>query len=164
MATKLRTYITYRGGADAKARGLPKALKDILRDAVSMWHRDYLKFHFGTQSSVEARYPGIYKKRTAKYMRRKAAKYGHQNALQYSGRTKIEVSSFITISGTSKNATGRMRGANRALNFGDGVSKPDMRKELLIVAHVEAADLAQFVQAQVEEFLNKKDEVHTTEV
>jgi hypothetical protein len=164
MATKMRTYITYRGSAEAKIKGFPKALKEILRDAVSMWHRDYLKFHFGTPGSVESRYPGIYKKRTAKYMRRKAMKHGHQNALEYSGRTKIEVTSFISISGTSKNATGRMRGANRALNFGDGVSKPDMRKELLIVAPGEATELGEFVQSQVADFLNKNDDVKTVEV
>jgi len=156
----IKPSITYKGPLGKKVKGFNAKLKQVLQDAIRLWHAGMLPHHFGTLAQVQARYPGVYEKRTAKYMRRKAKKYKHQRMLDFTGQTRIQVTRAIRISGTSKGASGRMTGANRGLNF-RRTDQPDMRAELLTVNQQEADELARYVDAEMTKFLNDNSEVVT---
>ena len=151
----IKTIITIAGDVDEKKRGFNGAVKRTMVAAVKLWHSDMLPHHFATPSAAEARYPGIYKKRTAAYMRTKASKYGHQRLLEYSGATRTAVTAQITVN----RVRGRMPGTNRALNSRGRTNMPDMRAELLITNPSELATLAAGVKEETANFLNSKTPV-----
>lgn len=170
--SSLNPRIIYKDDPRAKARGFKSALKGALQNAIKVWHGSYrgsgrdvpsgmLQKHFGTWASVQREYPGVYAERTRAYSIRKA-KRGKTGMLDFTGTTKVMVMAHISVSGTSKRARGRMSGANRALNFLNGRASrtgrqlPDAIAELRSVNQVEAAQLAQFVDAKLQEFFQTK--------
>lgn len=155
--------ITYKGGSMGKrVNGLRPATKQALMDAIALWHKDFLKFHFGTFGEVNARYPGVYTPRTVSYQIQKGKKYGHQDLLVYSGETRDATLRTISISGTSKKATGRLPGA-RAFNFNngetrrDGGTRPNTANELLALNEEEKIALQQFLKDRIAKFLQAQD-------
>ena len=147
--------VTYRGpvadsDADVKKR-LRAEVKQALQDEVVFWHDNILRHHFSY--AAYSRYAGVYAPRTKKYEVRKAKKYGHRNPLEFTGRTKRDVMSRITVSGSAKAARGRMMSANRALNFG-GRGKHDLRAELLAVSAPEMRQMADRIDERVQKWLN----------
>jgi hypothetical protein len=56
-----------------------------------------------------------------------------------------------------------MSGANRALNFGGG-KRPNMREELLAINEQESQALAEYVGAELEQYLKDETETETKEV
>lgn len=116
------------------ARGIKPYVKATLQDAVRYWHRKYIKRHF--RSGAAERYG--YKKRSAKYVRRKLRAKHHSSPLVWTGRTRDSVSSHIRVSGTAKQATGRMvapwyikmvPSTRNAPNLGDEIARTTEQEE-----------------------------------
>lgn len=160
----MQATIVYKGPIDQKIKGLGAEVKAALQEQLINWHQKYLEPHFGTLAKVQSRYPGVYKARTANYMKQKAFKYGHQDTLTYSGQTRREVSRAISVSGTSKQARGRMTGANRALNWGGRENMPNMREELLAWNPEEADTLATDMAERIAKFMNDKTDTETVQI
>ena len=65
------------------------------------WHKQILPKHFTPAGAKEYRY----KKRTAKYQRRKLRKFGHQDPLVFTGRLRSEVSYRYRVIATAGRGT-----------------------------------------------------------
>lgn len=167
-------HVTHKGPITQKVKKWPAKVKVALIGAVDQWHHGdklkgstgggYLKFHFTGQAF--SRYPGVFKIRTRAYERQKANRFPDSagKPLVWSGRTMSQVTSMISVSGTSKAVHGRMTGANRALNFGGG-KRPNMREELLAVNEYESQALAEYVAGELAQYLQDETETETkTEV
>lgn len=79
-----------------------RIIKDALQYGMRYWHAHILPRHFDNPQALEVRYPGVFRRRTAKYQRRKAREKGHTNLLVWSGETKRSVLGPPRISGSSK--------------------------------------------------------------
>lgn len=160
---KLQGAIVYRDELKKKIKGFATKLKEELHELARIWHgtsksggKGFLQFHFDTLSKVQARYPGAYKKRTAKYMRRKAAEQKHQRMLVWSGHMERELKSHVRVVGPARHVRAIMSGSNRALNFsgGRGGKYPNMREEVTAINAEEAAILAQILDLNLETHMN----------
>jgi hypothetical protein len=155
---KLSQIITYKGGAITRLGGFEEMMVAAMTEAMVRWHRQDLPHHFDTVAAVNARYPGVYKRRTTGYMIAKARRKGHQQMLMWSGQSAANVMSQITISGTSRELRGRMKGANRAFNFSGvdskGRVKPLMQIELNYVNDEEWRALMSIVEKRMKEFMD----------
>ncbi len=160
MTVPVRAHLTYRGSLDEKVKGLGAVVKQALTDALLVWHGKMLPLHFGTQSSVQARYGSQVQARTRKYMIRKNKKYGQQNMLSYSGELERNVTRGIIVSGSAKQVRGRLPGSQKA-NFRRSASSPNMRAELVAINEAEATELALIVDAVVSKFLNDRKKTKT---
>lgn len=158
---KVNVEITYRGSFEKKSKEFKQRLHAAMGQVIEEWHKDDLPAHFDTLSSVESRYPGVYRPRKRVYQITKGKKYGTQNLLTYTGGTKRELTRGITISATGKTVRGKMHGANRALNFGGRSNMPDMRAEVLAVNEAEANAMAISVSDKVAYFLDSNEGVET---
>ena len=153
----IKGTITYAGNPGAKVRGLAGAVKTALFNAGATWHAKDLPRHFDSWQAISARYPGVYKTRTAPYQRRKARIYGHVRLLEFSGTTRRAVTAAAAITGTSKRVRVTMPGANRALNFLPSKGY-DPQAELTAINQAEAEALARQVSDEVAGFLNSNKE------
>lgn len=160
----MQATIIYKGPIEGKVKGLGAEVKASLQQQLVTWHQTYLDPHFDTLAKVQSRYPNVYRPRGKDYMIRKANKYGHQNTLEFSGQTRREVSRSISVSGTSKQARGRMSGANRGLNWSGRSNMPDMRSEILAWNPDEIDALATQHGERIAKFLEDKTETETVRI
>lgn len=158
---KMQTTLLYRGPVEGKIKGLDACVKESMKDCVRLWHGLFLPGHFDTLNAVRSRYPNVYKARTKNYMIRKGKVHKHQRLLDWSGRTRLEMLRKITVTGTSKGATGRMSGSNRALNFSGRADMPNMRAEITTVNQAESNVLAQALGQGIEAFMNSVEQTRT---
>ena len=134
----MRTHITYDGGLFRGVSAFRSIVKAANVHIVHLWHKEMLPGHF-KQSATQ--FYG-YAKRTKRYQIQKARTFGHQKPLVWTGTLERNATRDIQVTGTSKRATGRMKGI-QALNFASSKpGYPDTRAELTAVHPQEANRLA----------------------
>lgn len=135
--------ILYKRHPETTLKELKQAVKVELKNVVFDWHDGTLADHF--KPSAVSKYK--YKARTKKYRKKKHKLKGHGNPLVWSGLLRTQTTRSISVSGTSKKATGRMSApAYTYMNSSTGINKA---AELTAVAQPEIAKMAGTLQERV---------------
>lgn len=91
------------------------------------------------------------------YQGRKQKRFGHQRPLEFTGKTRAAVRSYVSLSSTSKGSRASYPGA-RIFNFRNPKSDPRLNPalEFRYIIPSEAAELAKVIDADIDEFWNRK--------
>jgi len=148
---QISTMIKYTGPPDAVKRQLAVAMREGLSRMGEAWHKRFLPLHFETLAYT--RYGSTYKRRSAKYERRKRNK----RPMDFSGEMRGELIGRAEIRATGKRV--KIGLSARALNFASpgNVARgyPDFRAELQAVAGSEEKTLTRELDQYVTRQLNR---------
>jgi len=150
----IKTQITITGGPNHAIKHLPETLAEAMGEAIGSWHSDTLPKHF--LRSAHARYG--YKARSRKWIARKLKRTGQAiDLVGLTGELKRQTTRAIRISTTKtgKHAKGVISGPRYLYQYRKGPSRIDKAAELLEVTNDEAQKLAEQVDRDVTDRLNR---------
>jgi len=158
----LRGRLITIGGPKAWKRGLGKYVKEGLQQAALHWWKNALPEHF--KSGAKGKYK--YAKRTRKYQASKRKAKGHNLPLVWSGEMRDALLRRIDVKGTSRMATGTMRGPSYTgiiHNSRTTGARIDKVAEILATTNREVRDALRFVQDAITEQMEHDETVEVRE-
>lgn len=135
-------------GSILTKRGHNKMMRVLLMEAMQEHRWNTLPQHFERNAKTAPGGEYGYRKRTAKYQRRKAKKVGHQIPLVLTGRLAAMIQSNAKITATSKQARLRTRGYFPM--------KVELRKEIEVISSEEQSKLKNDLKRKYVEYAKLK--------